>query len=84
MWMTSKEIQYSSTHNQKFQKCFRLTWKTVMNLEVTILKKSNVPVIVHFRLGKYSFSFETFWTHHPLSDSGIELTVPQRVSNRRL
>ena len=32
-------------------------------LEEDILKKINVLFIVHFCLGEYSFSIDTFWTY---------------------
>ena len=41
----------------------KLTGITVLDVKGTALKKIDVSFIVHFCLGKYSLSHDTFWTH---------------------
>ena len=66
MMGTLKEICWSFTIYKK--RSFRdastnemLIVLSVLKCKETILKKINVSFFVHFCLGKYSFSFNTFW-----------------------
>ena len=63
-----KKICQSFTLDQKknfkgTSKMFQPMENFMSNDKETILKKINVSFIVHFCLGKYGFSLDTFWIH---------------------
>ena len=68
MWKTLKEIQWGAALYQRRvlggastnEKFFGIT---VLNAKRNISKRINVLFIVHFCLGKYSFSHNTFWIY---------------------